>query len=118
MGTYNLPRNVKGEGRILFIFTPKSMIYTVIGVAIGLIFYAIFAILKLKMVGVIFVVLFALIGYAIAMLKVPSLGISKTSKKIAGEKLDDIIKRAIMFKRKQNRIYIYDNQEVETNDKQ
>ena len=77
MGTYNLPRNVKGEGRILFIFTPKSMIYTVIGVAIGLIFYAIFAILKLKMVGVIFVVLFALIGYAIAMLKVPSLGISK-----------------------------------------
>ena len=22
MGTYNLPRNVKGEGRILFIFSP------------------------------------------------------------------------------------------------
>ena len=39
MGTYNVPRNVKGEGRILFIFTPKSLIYTVIGVAIGLLFY-------------------------------------------------------------------------------
>ena len=27
MGTYNLPRNVKGEGRILFVFTGKSFIY-------------------------------------------------------------------------------------------
>ena len=27
MGTYNIPRNVKGEGRILFIFSGKSMIY-------------------------------------------------------------------------------------------
>ena len=28
MGTYNVPRNVKGEGRILFIFTTKSLIYS------------------------------------------------------------------------------------------
>lgn len=118
MGTYNLPRNVKGEGRILFIFTPKSMIYTVIGIAIGLVFYLIFSVLGLKILGVVFVVLFALIGYGIAMLKVPSMGISQTSKKVAGENIDDVIKRAIMFKRKRNRIYIYDNKEVETNDKQ
>ena len=26
MGTYNVPRNVKGEGRILFIFSTKSQI--------------------------------------------------------------------------------------------
>ena len=32
MGTYNLPRNVKGEGRILFIFSSKALIYTFIGV--------------------------------------------------------------------------------------
>ena len=25
MGTYNVPRNVKGEGRILFIFSTKSL---------------------------------------------------------------------------------------------
>ena len=43
MGTYQLPRNVKGEGRILFIFTPKSLIYTAIAAAIGLIFYFIFS---------------------------------------------------------------------------
>lgn len=30
MGTYYIPRNVKGEGRILFIFSGKSMIYTAV----------------------------------------------------------------------------------------
>ena len=39
MGTYNLPRNVKGEGRILFIFSSKSIIFTSVGAGIGLIFY-------------------------------------------------------------------------------
>ena len=42
MGTYNLPRNVKGEGRILFIFTTKSLIYATVGAGVGLIFYLIF----------------------------------------------------------------------------
>ena len=37
MGTYNLPRNVKGENRILFIFSTKSLIYTVVAAGIGLI---------------------------------------------------------------------------------
>lgn len=117
MGTYNVPRNVKGEGRILFIFTPKSLIYTVIGVAIGLLFYFIFSIVKLKVVGVIFVVLFALIGLGIGSLKVPSVGIIKATKVVAGENIDDVIKRAVLFKRKANKIYVYDDKEVKTNDK-
>ena len=50
MGTYNLPRNVKGEGRILFIFTGKSMIYTVVAGGIGLLFYLIFSLMNLKIV--------------------------------------------------------------------
>ena len=48
MGTYNLPRNVKGEGRILFIFTGKSMIYTVVAGGIGLLFYFILYQIKSK----------------------------------------------------------------------
>ena len=43
MRTYNLPRSGKGEGRILFIFTGKSLIYTVVGGGIGLIFYFLFS---------------------------------------------------------------------------
>ena len=39
MGTYNLPRDVKGEGRILFIFTGKSMLYTAIGATVGFVLF-------------------------------------------------------------------------------
>ena len=46
MGTYNVPRNVKGEGRILFIFTTKSLIYSAVGVGVGLIFYLIFKLIE------------------------------------------------------------------------
>lgn len=31
---YQIPRNVKGEGRILFIFSTKALIYTGVGAAI------------------------------------------------------------------------------------
>ena len=37
--SYNIPRNVKGEGRILYIFSYKALVYTGIGIAIGLVFY-------------------------------------------------------------------------------
>ena len=38
MGTYYIPRNVKGETRILYIFTVKSLITTAVGALIGSIF--------------------------------------------------------------------------------
>ena len=31
MGTYNIPRNLKGETRLLYIFSIKSLITTAIG---------------------------------------------------------------------------------------
>ncbi|MGN1326842.1 MAG: hypothetical protein ACI4VQ_01995 [Clostridia bacterium] len=117
MGTYNLPRNVKGEGRILFIFSTKSLIYTAVGAGVGLIFYLIFTLLHLRIVGIVCVVILALVGYIIGMLKVPNIGALKATKVVGGENLDDVIKRAINFKRKRNKIYVYDNEEVKTNDK-
>ena len=72
MGTYNLPRNVKGEGRILFIFTGKSMIYTVIAGAIGLVFYYIFSLLGAKVIGIGITITLAGIGFLIGTLKMPS----------------------------------------------
>ena len=36
MGSYAIPNNkLKGEGRILLIFTTKSLIYTAIGALLG-----------------------------------------------------------------------------------
>lgn len=107
MGTYNLPRNVKGENRILFIFTTKSLIYTVAAAGVGLLFYFIFSMLNIKMVGLIILAIFALIGYAIGMLKVPEIEKFEFSKKTGGENIDDVIKRAINFKTKGKKIYVY-----------
>lgn len=117
MGTYNLPRSVKGEGRILFIFTTKSLIYSAIGAGIGLIFYLIFKIMNLGIVGIFIMILCALIGFGIGRLKVPNLEFMKATKVVAGENLDDVIKRAIKFKQKKNKIYLYDDKEERTNDK-
>ena len=47
MGTYNVPRNVKGEGRILYIFSTKSLIFmgasAIIAVPVYLIFNSMFS---------------------------------------------------------------------------
>lgn len=111
MGTYYLPRNVKGEGRILFIFTTKSLIYTVAAATIGLLFYFLFAALGLTMVGIAFVVILALIGFAIGTFKMPELGKFEFAKKTGGENLDDILKRAIIFHTKGKKIYVYKEEE-------
>ncbi|MCI9016570.1 MAG: hypothetical protein HFJ53_05350 [Clostridia bacterium] len=112
MGPYNIPRNVKDEGRILFIFTGKSIIYTTIGGAIGAIFYLMFAAMNIGIIGIIFVIIFALIGFCIGTFKMPDTGAFEFTKKTGGENIDDIILRAIKFKQKKNRIYIYDKKEV------
>ena len=115
MQTYNLPRNVKGEGRILFIFTPRSIIYTAISAVIGILLYIIFKAINLKIVGLVFFIFFALIGFSIGTLKVPGIVGINWARKNAGERLDDILKRSIDFKRKGNKIYVY-KAEGETED--
>ena len=111
MGTYNVPRNVKGEGRILFIFSTKSLITTAVGGALGLIFYLIFSIVGLKLVGMVITVIFALIGYVIGMFKMPDTDSFEITRKTGGENIDDIIKRYINFKRNTKRIYVYTKEE-------
>lgn len=107
MRTYNIPRNVKGENRILFIFSNKSFIYTVVSAGVGLIFYFILKMFNLNTVGIAIVVLFALIGFGVGTLKVPEIAKFEFSKKTGGENIDDIIKRAILFKTKGKKIYVY-----------
>ena len=111
MGTYNLQKKKKGEGRILFIFTGKSMIYTVIAGAIGLLFYFIFSAFGLNFVGIVITACFALIGFLIGTLKVPNLEKFDFTRKTGGENLDDVIRRAIKFKTKGKKIYIYKEEE-------
>ncbi len=109
MGTYNLPRDVKGEGRILFIFSAKALVYTAIGGACGLPFYLIFSLLSMNVVGIIFIAIFGLIGFVIGTFKMPDSNNFKITQKTGGENIDDIIRRGIKFKMKKNRIYVYES---------
>ena len=47
----------------------------------------------------------------------PNIGILKATKVVGGENVDDVKKRAIKFKQKRNKIYIYDDKEENTNDR-
>ena len=109
MGTYNLPRNVKGEGRILFIFSSKALVYTAVGGACGLPLYLIFSLLSMNVVGIICIALLGLVGFVIGTFKVPDSNNFKITQKTGGENIDDVIKRAIKFKMQKNRIYVYEN---------
>ena len=108
MGTYYIPRNYKGETRLLVIFSIKSLITTVLGAILGLIFYLIFSMFALKTVGIIVLILFCLIGYGIGAFKIPTIVGIPVTKKIGGEPISEIIIRYFKFK-KNRKIYIYNN---------
>lgn len=112
MGTYYIPRNVKGESRILMVFSVKGLIYTSIGAVIGLLFYLIFSAIGLNTVGLIVIGLFGLIGFAIGTFKVPDTNNFEFTRKTGGENIDDVIKRAIKFKTNKGKIYVYKEEET------
>lgn len=107
MGTYYVPRNYKGESRILYIFTAKSLITTGVGALIGSVFFVIFGmILNYKIVGFIIMGLFGVLGWIYGAVKIPTIAGIAVTKKVGGESLDEIINRYIKFKAKR-RIYSY-----------
>lgn len=110
MGTYTIPRNYKGETRLLYIFTTKSLITTAIGALLGSIFLLIFMALGMKMVGVIIMAVFALIGWMVGAIKIPTIVAFPITKKIGGEPLGEIIIRYFKF-RKTRKIYTYTKEE-------
>lgn len=112
MGPYYIPRNVKDEGRILFIFTGKSLIYTSIGAGIGIMFNLILNAFGVKLIGMILIMVLALIGFAIGTFKMPNIGAFAFTKKVGGEPIDEIILRAIKFKKSGNKIYVYDKEDT------
>ena len=107
MQTYEIPRNYKGEGRILYIFSTKGLIFTCVGAGIGLVFYFILRMLGFGTAGLIITVICAAIGFVIGTLKVPESNAFEITKKTGGENIDDVILRWIKFKKNGNKVYIY-----------
>ena len=112
MGTYYIPRNYKGETRILYIFSVKSLITTLIGAVIVLMFYFPLRILGLNTAGIVILAIWALIGYGVGALKIPTIVGIPVTKKIGGEPLSEIIIRYFKFK-KSRKIYTYVNTKEE-----
>ena len=69
----------------------------------------------MQLIGLIVVAIFGVIGFCIGTFKVPNIGAFKFTKKVGGENIDDIIVRAIKFKRANKKIYTYKIEE-ETKD--
>lgn len=110
MGTYQIPRNYRGESRILYIFTIKSLITTAVGTMIGSVFFLIFNMLNMPFVGIIITSFFALIGFVIGAVKIPTIVAFPITKKIGGEPVGEIIFRYIKFK-KNRKMYTYTKEE-------
>lgn len=104
--TYSVPRNVKGETRLLYIFSIKSLLFTIGFGIIGVIFYFIFSIIQLKVVGIVMVILFALIGFGVGSLVIPDTPLVGNLRKAGGEAVSDILFRMLTFK-KRKKIYLY-----------
>ena len=123
MKSYYLPREYGGEGKILYIFSVKSLIYTGVGALIGFLINMLFKMLGITKAFIPLLLIFGAIGYAIGTFKVPETNNFEITRKTGGEKIDEVIKRWFLFKMKHGKIYIYkenvlDNYEEETKDEQ
>lgn len=106
--TYYVPRSVKGESRILIIFTVKSLIATIITGGIGFLIWQVLAtILPIGMIaGLIITAAFGAVGYMFITVQIPDSPIMGVFRKAGGEYLSNMIVRFITFK-KRKRIYVY-----------
>lgn len=105
MGTHLIPREVSGEGRILYIFTPKGFLYALIGLAIGTVIKTFIDSFGATIVGWTVLVVFTLIGWAIGQGSIPDSNANTFFRKVGGVPIDEIIKRYIKFS-KNRKIYI------------
>ncbi len=99
-GTFKIPRQFKNQGTFLKIFKWKSLIYTLVGGIVGFFGYKILALLDCVIAGMVFMTIFAAIGFVLGTLKIP-----EENFKSGGDDIDVYLYRMFMhiFKK---RIYI------------
>ena len=121
MAMYEIPRNTKGEGRILYIFSTKALIYTVAGVLIGFVLKWLLNLIGsvatgaagiLNGIGIAIMILFALIGFVLGTFKVPQMDKFEITKKAAGINLDTVVKEYIKFYLKKDKYYTYNTKDL------
>lgn len=106
--SYNVPRSVKGETRLLVIFSVKSFIFTAIfGLIGGGIWYFGSTLFDMGIFsGLIVTGIFGGFGYLIGTAKIPDSPLMGSFQKAGGEYVSDIIVRFLTF-RNRKKIYLY-----------
>ena len=120
MGTYRIPRDTKGEGRLFYIFSTKALLYTVGGVIIGVVnryllmlIGAIFGAEDIfGTIGTVIAVILALAAFVIGTFKLPQNERFEITRKAGGTKLDKVIIESIKFKLNKRKLYVYDTDEL------
>ena len=85
---------------------------TSIFAVVGLIFYYLIkTIFGNSLVGIITTLAFALVGFGISTLKMPETNSFAITRKTGGENIDEVILRAIKFKARGKRVYVYTKEE-------
>lgn len=94
------------------IFTTKSLIASCVGAGIGFaVYYFLKTIFGLGKIGLIITLIFAAIGYGITTLRIPESSNFEITRKTGGDRMDDVLLRALKFKQKGKRIYVYTKEE-------
>ncbi len=102
MRKHEIPRESKGEGRILYFFTGRSMITTLIGMAFGLILGAVLNTVGPKWLMFIPIVLFGVIGFMIGTIKIPEIKSIPITKSVSGLYVDEMVLKYIKFKKRRS----------------
>lgn len=109
-GSYVVPRNVKGESRILYVFTVKSFIVTLAfglaGLGLWLLIQTLVGVSSGIVLTIVITVVFALMGYLLATVKIPDIPMMGPLRKAGGENIGAMLIRFITF-RKKKKIYMY-----------
>lgn len=117
-GPYNIPRNTKGEGRFLYVFSTKALVVTIALAIIGFGFFyvlgymlSIFIKVSPISIGLIAALILGLIGFIITTFKIPDSNNFELTRNTGGEYIDKIIIRYIKFKMNKNKIYTFYTEE-------
>ena len=106
--SYIIPRNTKGEGKILMIFSKKALLWTIACGVVGLLtIYPICIVLGFKLIGLVGILLSGLVGFIIGTCKMPESQNFEIFRKTGGENIDEVLIRLLKFKRKGKKLYLY-----------
>lgn len=106
--SYMIPRDTKGEGKILMIFSKKAFLWTIGLATIGLCtIYPICLMFRATLVGIGGVLALGGIGFIIGTFKMPNSQNFEILRKTGGEDIDEILIRLFKFKKGGKRVYSY-----------